>query len=359
MMNTLEIGRNVFRLRKDKGITQEELSKVVGVSVAAVSKWEGGASYPDITLLPVIAHFFNVSIDELMSYKHDISDEDIEEIGAKCMEAFKTESEENALSLCNKYIRKYTKSYKLKSFLGTIIMMQSANIKDKEKQKRNYVKALTIYEDIINNSNDADLIKSSIMVIGNINAVLEDYDKALEIYSKVQKDEMCVDNMIGDIYIKKGEVKKGREIIQTSLLRNISNIEVAIASLSNSYKTEDMERAKKYLKLRRNLMDVLDRDVNFADYMFELDLLMEGGTEEEQAICLKNTLLSVEALNFEALVDMQKKWYCDEIEIKKQNSNFIKKFGFKKIMISSIRNENKYEDLLKRKDIAEILDRIG
>jgi len=61
----IKFSENLRRLRKEKDITQEELSTFIGVSSQAISKWERGEGYPDITFLPSIASFFNVSIDEL------------------------------------------------------------------------------------------------------------------------------------------------------------------------------------------------------------------------------------------------------------------------------------------------------
>ncbi|MBQ4350341.1 MAG: helix-turn-helix transcriptional regulator [Clostridia bacterium] len=61
----LKISERINRFRKDKNLTQEELASALGVSSQAVSNWERGG-YPDITLLPVIAQFFEVSVDELM-----------------------------------------------------------------------------------------------------------------------------------------------------------------------------------------------------------------------------------------------------------------------------------------------------
>lgn len=60
-----KIGSIVAELRKERRLTQEQLAKALGVSIAAVSKWECDISYPDITLLPSIATFFDVSIDTL------------------------------------------------------------------------------------------------------------------------------------------------------------------------------------------------------------------------------------------------------------------------------------------------------
>lgn len=62
----IEIGKNIAVLRKKKGITQENLAKNLNVSNQAVSKWESGKCCPDIDILPDLASFFGVSIDELL-----------------------------------------------------------------------------------------------------------------------------------------------------------------------------------------------------------------------------------------------------------------------------------------------------
>ncbi|MDE6674813.1 MAG: helix-turn-helix domain-containing protein, partial [Acetatifactor sp.] len=53
-------------LRREKQVTQEQLAQAMGVTNQAVSKWESGQSYPDITLLPRLAAYFQVTVDELL-----------------------------------------------------------------------------------------------------------------------------------------------------------------------------------------------------------------------------------------------------------------------------------------------------
>ena len=59
------IGMNIKQLRQEKHIKQDTLADAIGVSAQAVSKWETGASDPDVALLPQLATYFGVSIDEL------------------------------------------------------------------------------------------------------------------------------------------------------------------------------------------------------------------------------------------------------------------------------------------------------
>lgn len=62
---SLSLGKKISELRKEKGITQEELADKLGISPQAVSKWENDLSCPDIMSLPDIADIFGITIDEL------------------------------------------------------------------------------------------------------------------------------------------------------------------------------------------------------------------------------------------------------------------------------------------------------
>ena len=60
------LGSRIGEFRRKKGITQDQLAETMGVSSQAVSKWENDLSCPDIALLPQLADYFTISIDELL-----------------------------------------------------------------------------------------------------------------------------------------------------------------------------------------------------------------------------------------------------------------------------------------------------
>lgn len=67
----LNIGNKIHELRKLKGVTQETLASALGITGQAISRWEAGGSYPDMEMIPAIANYFGISIDELFGYKSD------------------------------------------------------------------------------------------------------------------------------------------------------------------------------------------------------------------------------------------------------------------------------------------------
>jgi transcriptional regulator with XRE-family HTH domain len=62
----ISIDENLKKLRKQKGNTQQQLAEHLNMSVQSVSKWECGEGYPDITLIPAIALYYNVTSDQLL-----------------------------------------------------------------------------------------------------------------------------------------------------------------------------------------------------------------------------------------------------------------------------------------------------
>lgn len=64
----MNIGNKIKALRKARGITQEQLANAIGISFQAVSKWENNIALPDITLIPMLANYFGVSMDELFDF---------------------------------------------------------------------------------------------------------------------------------------------------------------------------------------------------------------------------------------------------------------------------------------------------
>ena len=76
----VKIGAIIKRLRAEKHITQDTLATAMGVTPQAISRWESEGGYPDIELLPALADFFSVSIDELLGYRSSEREQELARI---------------------------------------------------------------------------------------------------------------------------------------------------------------------------------------------------------------------------------------------------------------------------------------
>ena len=67
----INLGEKIRELRKRNGRTQEALANALGVTSQTVSRWEANGGYPNMAIIPSIAHYFQITTDELFGYNND------------------------------------------------------------------------------------------------------------------------------------------------------------------------------------------------------------------------------------------------------------------------------------------------
>ncbi len=154
----ISIAESIKRLRKEKDITQEKLAEALSVSVAAVSKWERNESYPDITLLFPLAHYFNVSVDELMGYNAEKIEQDI----LNALEEYKNISKDySSHHLAKDYIieayKRYPNDFRIMSEYAWCIAGGFAD-NDKKCLLDNFDELWKICEKLIYECNDSAIV---------------------------------------------------------------------------------------------------------------------------------------------------------------------------------------------------------
>lgn len=110
-MDGLNIADNIVRLRHEKKITQERLAEFIGVTKASVSKWETGQSMPDILILPRLAAFFDITVDELIGYVPQLSKEQIQKWYQEFAGKFAEGPFEEVMAETQDYVKKYYSCY--------------------------------------------------------------------------------------------------------------------------------------------------------------------------------------------------------------------------------------------------------
>ncbi len=192
---------NFKYMRKQRGLTQEQIAETLGVSCQAVSKWETNSSYPDISLLPIIADYFGVSVDYLIG--HDTSKQ-IEEINNTCAQVSELFSEKRymeAIPLLREMLIKHPGNEKLMYNLAWAL---SGTVKE---SKENYEEAILLYHKILEISTNTEMrnkVSRDLMyryyTLGNI-------EKALYYANTLPSFELCREYHLG-----RGNLFEGKEL---------------------------------------------------------------------------------------------------------------------------------------------------
>lgn len=142
----LHIGENIKRLRRERDITQEELAEQLGVSFQSVSRWENGACYPDMELLPAIASFFEVTADELMGLNDAREAAEINAVLGEFQLAISRGDIESCIKLAREGLKAHPGSYALMNKLMYALFLatdDSADIPDWRENQKKYDHEIT------------------------------------------------------------------------------------------------------------------------------------------------------------------------------------------------------------------------
>lgn len=150
----INIADNLKRLRKQREITQEDLANFIGVSFQAVSKWERGEGYPDITILPAIANYFNVTLDELVGMNEIKNNARLEELFAKLNENSSVGRIEENIKLLRDEIKYFPNNYKLLLELAHYLMLNEV---DAENNKKSHEESMQICRRILEFCTDSNI----------------------------------------------------------------------------------------------------------------------------------------------------------------------------------------------------------
>lgn len=113
----MNISTKIKALRHEKNVSQEKLAQFLNVSFQAVSKWENGVSMPDISLLPDIARFFGITVDELLCVEKLDEERLYQEYEGRACELFRDNKRDEHLEVWREAYNKMPNNIKVKEML--------------------------------------------------------------------------------------------------------------------------------------------------------------------------------------------------------------------------------------------------
>lgn len=178
----LMIGDKIKKLRRSKDLTQEELATHLGISYQAISKWERNDGYPDITMLPALANYFEISVDELIGMNEIYSSKKLDEINQKWLENRSLGKHKENVEL----MRSALKTYPNNGLLLIQLTSSLEKLDGTEKEKQEYLKeSIIIHEQILRYCDDSELRGAALCNISDAYYRYGNYEKALEYAKKL------------------------------------------------------------------------------------------------------------------------------------------------------------------------------
>ncbi len=220
-MKKLNLSKSIIQKRKEKGITQEKLAEYMGVSKASVSKWESGQSYPDILLLPELATYFNISVDELLGYSPQMSRVEIKKVYKQLSHDFAVKPFDEVMEACKEIIREYYACFPLLLAMIQLLLNHSVLAKSEDTKKEMLQECIELCQrvkeesDSIRDAKNANIMEAMAeMARGNISKVIDLLDDQLIPYSGD-------DVMLLMAYQMQGENGQAQKVNQIMLYQNV------------------------------------------------------------------------------------------------------------------------------------------
>ena len=195
----LKLGQKIRELRASQKRTQEELATALGVTPQAVSRWEAGGSYPDMEILPAIANYFGISIDELFGYENERTKK-IDNLAEKINEMNRQNNGEDinmneCIAFARESLIEFPNNEKLTLALASALYnagyvrygeyhiddKDGYSIYDTERHKKysEWQEAIKLYEKLLLTLTDEKMRQKAIIELSQLYKNLGEHDKAL------------------------------------------------------------------------------------------------------------------------------------------------------------------------------------
>lgn len=220
-MREINIATKIADKRRARGITQDQLAAYMGVSKASVSKWETGQSYPDITFLPLLAAYFNSSIDDLMGYEPQMTKEDIRNIYHRLSSDFASRPFYDVLAECRDIIKKYFSCFPLLLQMAVLMCNHHMLAKGAAEQKSILEEAAELCVRIKEEGDDVRLAKEAVSIEAVCYLMMKQPQKVLDLLGETIKPIPNDETSVAQAYLMLGNVTAAKKVLQINIYQHL------------------------------------------------------------------------------------------------------------------------------------------
>ena len=211
----LKIGKRIQDLRKQKGLTQEQVAAALNISAAAVSKWETDTTYPDITILNPLARLLGVSVDVLLDFQEQMTEEECMKRMEKADTLFSTRNWEEGQQYCEELLKEFPTDLFLKFRVASTYMQYAGASLQEEILKQQMERSITLFEESTASEN-AEISETAWYVLSGLYCMNEEYEKGLEAVEKLPQPDFDARSMKSSILYQMGKLEESEKLTHVS-----------------------------------------------------------------------------------------------------------------------------------------------
>lgn len=238
----LSLAENIYRLRKNNNLTQEQLAEALGVSFAAVSKWERGVATPELSLIADMADLFEVSTDVLLGYQ--LRNNKKESMIERLKNFVHDRKADEALSDAEKALQRFPNCFEIVYYSAVNYEVRGTCQQNPTYSRR----ALTLYHQaarLIEQNTNPEISETSLWKsIASIHLELGELEKGIEIlktHNPCQLNHPLIGQMLASSC---NDVQGARPYLSFALLNlAVAQMQIVIGYLNVYCKTNDFQNA--------------------------------------------------------------------------------------------------------------------
>ncbi len=231
-MREINLAAKIVQYRKARDLTQEELANYIGVSKAAVSKWETGQSLPDIALLPVIAAYFNTSVDDLIDYQPQLTKKQIQQTYQRFCRDFASRPFDEVLAELRQMARAYSACFTMLFQLGGLLLNHADMAATPEQAQAVYEEAKALFRRVQKESGDVEQVKQAKYMEAYCLVQQHQLEEALALLEQMEHNfKMTGATLLSQIYMLLGRNGEAKEVLQAEVYQCMAVILSCFPSL--------------------------------------------------------------------------------------------------------------------------------
>lgn len=261
----MSFGNIIKKLRLDNNMTQEQLAEVLSISPQAVSRWETNSALPDISLLPAIANYFDVTTDYLLEV--DISSKE-KEIGKLIVAAQEYTSRglwSKGIEVLRNALLKYPSAHALSNALAFALYGLPSEVENitAEERQAHFREIVTLEEAVLANSKDTALRYDATQLLCYAYKELDMVEKAEALAQTMPHTHQCYENLLVSISDKTKRYRRMQQAFLLHLQQTLLGIACNCAPLDDGSRPYTLEET---IVLNKKAVDILNIVFEDGDY---------------------------------------------------------------------------------------------